>query len=454
MPKMPLNIEYSHHAGGMRQRIVNMYAEKTPNGPEKFTLYPRQGLQVRETIGDGPIRSRITWQDHSMTVSGGSVFANEVNIGSIPGDDLCRRASSEDYLVVVSEGKAYNVTLTSVTQITDVDLFTNVVDVLYLSGRFVYFDGDSSQFQWSAVGDPTAIDGLDFATADENESSQKCIGAMVLVDDMVIFMNGATEWWASVSDVDAPFQRSPGRRYNKGILSRPTTVFLDNTIFFVGSDKQVYRASSVPQRVSNFDIESLIEQVLDNQVDNITAFGATFAGHVFFVMFLPGVGTWALDVSSGKWDEWSSWGEDRFRIQVADGVFLGDYENGNIYKFAVDTYYDNTDPIEKIVSSYLPVAASHYPIDTLYLKCPRGVGVISGQGSVPVVEMRFSDEEGSKFSNWQNAPLGGIGDTSDSAKAVWSFLGSARAPGRLFEFRCSDPVFFAPSAVLVNEILP
>src|SRR6478752_4806591 len=167
MAKLGLNTEYSYHAGGLRQRTVNMYAEKTPSGPEKYIMYPRQGLVVTEIVGSGPIRCRTTWSDGAFTVSGGQVYYGPTLIGNIPGDDLCRRASSEDYLVIVSEGKVYNVTTTAVAQITDPDLFANVVDVLYLSGRFVYFSGDSSQFQWSAVGDPTTIDGLDFATADE-----------------------------------------------------------------------------------------------------------------------------------------------------------------------------------------------------------------------------------------------------------------------------------------------
>jgi hypothetical protein len=90
----------------------------------------------------------------------------------------------------------------------------------------------------------------------------------------------------------------------------------------------------------------------------------------------------------------------------------------------------------------------------LALHCSKGVGLPSGYGSEPVVEMRYSDHEGGDFTNWMEEPLGEIGDRTKGAMALWVGLGSFQAPGRLCEFRCTDPVYFSCYQVAYNEPRP
>jgi hypothetical protein len=63
----------------------------------------------------------------------------------------------------------------------------------------------------------------------------------------------------------------------------------------------------------------------------------------------------------------------------------------------------------------------------------------SGQGSAPVMQMRFSDNQGKTFSAWKEASLGATGDYTTLAR----FNGLGDVPaffGRIYEFQISDPV--------------
>lgn len=430
-----------------------MFLEMTPEGPTPTVRRPRPGLDLNQTLGSGPIRMSAQWVGNRIVVSDTDCFFNGIRIGLIPGSDMCRFANSDDEFVIGANNTAFKITSTTVAQITDPDLFVNVIDVLFSAGRFLYLDGSSSQFQWSALGDCTTIDGLDFATADEN-SSHILRAGFVLTDDILFHTDQSSEWWVPSVDGDAPYQRSPGRKYTKGIAARNTTSLVDNTEYFLGHDKMVYRASAVPVRVSTHDMEDLIAQVTDTDISTCSAFSYVVGGHSFYALNLPGLGTWALDVATNKWTEWHTWNRDRFRGTVFDGELLGDQYSGAMFKFNLDTHVDYLDPLERVVSAYIPLNSGSFRNFNALLRCIRGAGNIIDPGSDPVVEMRISDNDGTNFSVWRIATLGKIGDHGDTAKALWTQLGAVVSPGRLYEFRCTDPVYFSPFDLLINEKSP
>lgn len=436
----------------MKRRTLNMFYEKTPKGANKSIHRPRPGLDRVLTLGNGPTRLNFLWNGHRIVISDTDAYWDGIRVGMVPGGDFCRYAVSEEQVVIGANNHAFLIDATGVTQITDPDIPANVADVGFLAGRFIYLDGNSSQFFWSAVGDAANIDGLAFATADEN-SAEVLRACFVFNDDVVFLTNAGTEWWAPQDDIDNPYQRSPGRKYTKGIAARNTTVLLDNTMFWLGSDKFVYRASAVPQRQSSHDIEDLFEQLSAEDLAGCYAFGYVVGGHSFYVVTLPGLGTWAFDVATTEWAQWGSWGKDRFRGVTYDGQYLGDYFSGNLYQFNINSNQDDADPMERIVSAYAPVESGYARNPNVHLKAVKGVGNLTGAAVAPVVEMRFSDNEGSNFSVWLWAALGAFGDKSDAAKAVWRMLGSIRAPGRLYEFRCTDPVYFCAVQAQLNEKL-
>lgn len=447
----PLLLQGSGRTKVVDQRIVNMYYEQTPDGPANDARFGRPGLIQAAQRGGGPVSAIFDWQGFLFTVSGNTVWRDNENIGTVLAGADTRFATSDTEIVIVTGGRAYYVTTTSVTPMSDIDMPDPVIDViLRTNGRFIYLS-DTGRWYYSDVGDARTIDGLSFATADQ--APDNLMAAINVNDSFVLFGTKSGEWWYDTGDNDAPFQRSQGRAYRKGLAARMTLVEADNTAYFLGSDRIVYRMGADPVRVSTFDVEDEIRRVPDVDLTKAWAFSTVFGGHTFYVLSLPGQSTWALDISQNKWQEWRSWNKPNFRVRTASGPYLGDQYTGNIMSFSQDVYTDLGDPLERIVGVYLPTKANAKNFN-LILHTLRGVGKATGYGSQPVVEMRFSDGDGRVFGNWMEAPLGKVGDFGLTAISTWDQLGIVTPPGRVYEFRVTDPVEFTPYMVKYNETYP
>lgn len=420
-------------------QLVNMCVEATPNGPRDYMVVGRPGLVQSQLIGDGPVRASFLWQGGRFTVSGSDVYRNNAKIGSINPLGNVRYALSDEELVIVSGGAAYYVTTISVAQIVDPDLPLYVSDVIFSAGRFVYSSGNSAQFYWSDLGDAQSIDGLSFATADEN-TDDIVVAMAVIIDQIVFFTRKTVEWWVPNDDPDAPYIRSSGRKNDKGLLAQASVVLLDNALFFVGTDLIVYRLGAVPQAISMPSLSKRIAALTAPAQANLFALSVVLNGHPYYVLTSPGNWTWAYDVSQKSWIEWRSQGQSNFRAASFDGFLAGDGFSGALMAFIEGVFTDLDGPLERVIPAYLPLAAGSIRCNNLILNCSRGVGLPSGYGVDPVVEMRFSDHEGADWSIWQETPIGELGNKA--TMAIWTALGAISAPGRLFEFRCTDPVEF------------
>jgi hypothetical protein len=279
---------------------------------------------------------------------------------------------------------------------------------------------------------------------------------------------GSVEFWSANTDPDAPFIPMDGRAYQRGSISRDAVRFADNSLFWVGDDGVVYRSASAPSRVSSSSIEDKIRQCANKGA--ITAFVATFEGHELYVMTLPGVGTYAYDISRvgtvaqaygaspgrGFWTEWQSWNQTVFRgqvsLQVGSVVYVGDNSTNDVGTMQVGVYSDYGQPLKREASAFIKIEEGTPRCSNIVLHCVRGVGNASGVGSAPVAEMCYSDDLGRTFRRWIPAPLGAVGGYG--GRAFWQRLGLLRAPGRLVRIRVSDPVNAVFSHLELNASRP
>lgn len=458
----PLSLHDAGLSPVLRQRFVNMYPEQTPQGPSESARYQRGGLYGIAQYGGGPVQVMEHWTgpvptqtEFLMTISGGAVFRDNVNIGVVdpfvdpvwfPKGRRIHVARSETQFMACSNGKLYSISLTDVTQVATSDVLpAGIRDIAFLGGRFVYIlDDDSGQFYWSAIGDGTVIDGLSFAT-DAEDDPRALLAVWELSDDLVFMTTDSIEFWFVSSDPNNPYQRSQGRRFNKGLLAQDTVELVDNSLFWLGSDRQIYRTGAGPVKVSTFDIDNLIRKLGDDEVQQCYAYGVTFGGHNFYVINLMSRGTWALDIASKTWAQWETWNRPNFRVFCTDDTFrvMGDSLTGRLMGMDGGIYTDLGDPLERVVSSYYPWQKGRNNNFNVILHCTRGVG---GR-----VEMRFSDHEGHDWVPWEETSMGDTGDRDESAKAQWVMLGGMSPPGRAYEFRCTDDCFFAPFKLRVDE---
>lgn len=459
---------------------TNMISEETPLREERPFVpfvglreihYSRPALVTGWNYGTGPIRGLFrgppVFGAGLFVVSGQTAYnvASGVNCGAIPGTDRVRWAASETQMVLVASGVAYLFDGANFNAITQ-PVLPPVADVAWLSGRFVYMASGTDQFWYSELGDAANETGLDFATAESAPDPN--VAVAVLNDEVVIFGTQTVEFWSVSTDSAAPFQPNVGRGFQRGCISRDSVAFVDNSLFWVGDNRVVYRVGGAPARVSSSSIEDKLRQCANPS--QITALALTFEGHEFYVLNIPGVGSYAYDVSRvatqaqaygdsyarGEWQAWHSWDHPQFRGQVAvmmnGSAYVGDDTTDDLWVMQAGVYADANGPFTRMASAFIKIEEGTPNNSSLVLHGVVGQGLPSGSGSAPLVEMRWSDDQGRTFKDWRAARLGAVG--AYYTRACWTRLGAMRAPGRLVQVRVSDPVNVVFSHLELNPSRP
>ena len=457
MPEIVLfSSTYDREAVGLPvARLQNVYVEATGAGPTKQAFLPRPQLKSAYSVGSGPVRklyqSDGVFGGDIFAVSGGQFYRNTTLIGSVA-NDHARIAASPSQVVVVCQGVArvYNgTTFVALTTFKDgTSALPAFSDVAYSAGRFIYTVDGSDRFYWSDLSDATKIDGLSFATAER--APDVLVGVEVLNEEVFLFGSASVEMWLPSGDPDQPYTPTLMRMFTKGAVTIKTVAHLDNTLFWVGNDLVVYRAADRPVRISTHGIEEKLQQ--SGNMADANCFVFTLAGHAFYVLHVPNVGTYAYDVSrpDAEWVEWTSYGRAAFRglsgIRASTKCYLGDDASGAIFTLE-ETPEEN--PLPKIVPGFIPMKAGVSRCDVIHLKCVMGVGQPM---TAATVDLRWSDDAGRSWTPWKTTSLGAEGQYQ--RRATWRMLGMMRAPGRYLEFRCSDPVQFAIEGANFNEARP
>ncbi len=470
---------FSRASGLPDVRLLNFVTEATPLREDRpyapmvgmrEIRYSRPGVVASPlTIGSGPIRG---FQPSASTLgiaSGGAVYDNTgARLGSITGADLVRYATSGVQQVIVADGVAYLLSGGAYAALPNTVL-PPVQDVAYLAGRFVYVSQNSATFYWSDVNDAANINGLNFAS--NQTAADTTLGVAVLNNQLAFFGTQSVEFWspnANASATDPAFLPSLGTGYQRGCAARDTIAFADNALFWVGENRVVYRTGAAPTRISSSSIEDKLRRCED--LARCSAIVATFEGHEFYVLNVPGVGSYAYDISRigtaagaygdsherGQWCEWASYGRTQFRGRVAalfqGRLYIGDDTTNDVGVMTVGAFTDYGGAMTRQASAFIKVEEGRPRCDSLVLHGVMGVGNPSDPGSSPTVEMRYSDDGGRMFSKWRPGALGPMGRYL--TRAYWQRLGLMRAPGRLVEVRCSDPVNVVFSHLELNAGRP
>jgi len=184
-------------------------------------------------------------------------------------------------------------------------------------------------------------------------------------------------------------------------------------------------------------------------------------GHSFYVLIFPSANTtWVYDVATGAWHERAGWNNGSFtrhrsNCQMAfnNKIIVGDYENGNIYSFDLDTYADNGQ-IQKWLRTWraLPTGQNNLKRTahhSLQIDLESGVGLNLGQGSDPELMLRWSDDGGHTWSNEHTASIGKIGQYY--RRVFYRRLGmTMKLRDRVYELSMTDPV---KTAIMGAELI-
>lgn len=440
-------------------RMVNIFPEIVPEGGKEPAFLQRApGLTRLATIGIGPIRGAWAFGDYSYVVSGPTLYQidsnwNAVAKGTVAGTGQVSMADNGVQLFVAAnpQGYIYNVNTDVFQQITDPD-FPGAVTVGYIDGYFTFNEPNSQKIWVTSLLDGTSVDPLEFASAEGNPDD--VVAVFVDHREVWVFGTNSTEVWYDAGLLDFPLARIQGAYNELGCAAPYSIAKMDNQIYWLGKDARgqgmVYRAAGyMGQRISTHAIEWQLQEYTDLS----DAVGYTYQqdGHSFYVLNFPSANTtWVFDVATGAWHERASFENGQFNRHRGNcqmffngQTVIGDYQNGKIYKFDLETYADDGQP-QKWLRSWraLPTGANSLTRTvqhSLQLDCETGVGLNLGQGSNPQVMLRWSDDGGHTWSNEHWKSMGAIGRYG--YRTIWRRLGATmKIRDRVYEVSGTDPV--------------
>lgn len=452
MPAIPLGLSAYKRADLPPSRLVNMFYEKTPaNLVDQVSLMPRPRLKQWAVAGDGPMRGIFRQggviQDRTLAVSGPSLYRVEPSgdgigtptlIGAVTGDGRMSAAGNPSTVILTCGKNVYSTDGATMATVSVPD-GQDVVAVDTLNSYFLLQPANSGRFYWSAIGG-TTIDPLDYATA---ETQPDLTMTLKVVGDILWLVGRLSlEPWQPTGNLDMPFQRINGRIFGIGCVSRDTVQKLivggTETMCWVGADGVVYRLAPNPTKISDHGIEELISNA---DPTSLYATTARYIGREFYILHIPGQGSFACDLSTGFWDEWQSYERELFRgavsaIGPADQPLFGDDEVGKIWELTDEIRTDAGEPIVYRWSGVLASVSGSVRCNSVHLNC--SMGRTPNIEDDPTVWMSMSDDDGASFGEPLEEPLGRQGERR--AQAVWTGLGLIQRNGRVFQWETAEPV--------------
>jgi hypothetical protein len=439
-------------------RMVNLYPEILVEGKEAAYLQRAPGLKYLAAVGLGPIRGLWTLGNYGYVVSGDKFYKIDTAytatlLGTVSGTGPVSMADNGTQIFIACNGPSYiyNSVTTAFAQITDPD-FPGAVTVGYLDGYFVFNEPNSQKIWVTQLLDGSSIDPLDFASAEG--SPDGVVAILSNFREIWVFGTNSIEVWYDTGAPDFPLQRIQGAFNELGCAAAYSVAKMDNGVFWLGKDARgqgiVYRANGYQgQRISTHAVEWHIQQYDD--ISDALAYTYQQDGHSFYVLIFPSANTtWVYDVATQAWHERAGFSNGDFtrhrsNCQMAfnNEIIVGDYENGNIYAFDMETYADNG-AVQKWLRTWraLPPGqnnlkrTAHHSIQ---IDLESGTGLNLGQGSDPELMLRWSDDGGHTWSNEHWSPMGKIGEYYK--RVFFRRLGmTLKLRDRVYELSGTDPV--------------
>jgi len=327
-------------------------------------------------------------------------------------------------------------------EIADTD-FPAASTCTWIDFYFIVGVKNTGQFQRSGLNDGTSWDGLDFATAESISDNIERVYATV--DSLYLIGSLSTEVYWNNGNPDFNFvQRSNGvmmvgtnSPWSLAENEHGELIFISRTERGAGKVVKISGASF--SLISDPDTIKRIEDA--GNIESATGWVYTQGGHDFYVLNLTTNNTTiCYDFAEKFWHDRLTYGKTR---HTAGGYkyfsrkhVVADYESGNFYEYDMDTYTDNgTEIVRRRRAVFIYKDGLSITISRLELEFEAGVGLVTGQGSDPMVALRYS-RDGRTWSNVMKRSIGKIGEYSN--RAVWDALGSGNM--FLFEVTMADPV--------------
>jgi hypothetical protein len=453
---------------------VNLFraTAETAGAPKAAYLLGTPGLRYLGggTTGDPAGRGIFTQDGRTWTVLGPSLAAVGLDpatgagltvtfLGLVQDDgrpvSWATNGTGGNQLAIVSGGHLYILNLA--TNVLAGPIALPLVNppqfVGYMDGYFVLSERASIRFWFSAIENGLSWDALDFVS--RSTASDLIVRAECANSRVWVFGTETTEAYEDVGDPDNPFQPIKGSLFQIGLAAAYSLSLGVQTMRWLGrsasSGTAVYRLDGYSgTRVSTHAIEARLSEA--PTLEDAEALTYAQDGHVFYCLTLPSIApagdTLVLDELEHSWHHRRTWNatigrEELWRVRghayIGQIHLVGHRAGGQLWALDLNTYTDDGQILRaRRRAPYMGADNVYATIDAFELGVEPGVGLNSGQGRDPTMELFVSRDGAKTWVSAGPARLGPMGHYSD--RTVWTQLGQARIDRLVFEVVITDPV--------------
>jgi hypothetical protein len=434
--------------------LLNCYAVKLGDDDKApYAVVGDHGTVSFAEVTDTPSRGNIFMEDLDAVydVRSSSVWkiledGTETRVGTVPGIDrveIVRNQKVTPQVGILCAVGFYVLENDTLVKLTDPDLPEDIVSVTEIGG-YVVFGFENGDWYISSQHEMLEIDALDFANAEQ--SADKLVKLASIGGDLLVMGSKTIEPMVHTGNVDFPFElRSSSSVTRKGCLARHSVEYLDNTIFWIGDDRKVYRLSGfTAEKVSSEEVDRLIKS--DPMQAEITATAYSIDGHDHYVI-TGSDWTMAYDVATGFWRRRQSYLSNRWQhdhaLSAWDKILVSSRNDGFLYYLDRDTFTEaGATMIRGVDMPPLHAFPNGGIVSALHLDAATGLGLSDPDdlGYDPLLMVSWSDDGGNSFPIERQLKLGKAGNYR---RVATRRMGRFGPKGRVYRIRQSDPVPFS-----------
>ena len=463
--------------GEGRKSCINVFSEDNPGDPNRPMRHKlRPGSLNRDSAGilnntprgiartDGHAKGAVLVNDGSIV----RTFQPSTNIwstlsGVVAGSDRAQWAFSEVQGACLSDGRIFISDGASVTEESDADyelLLSNhsvtggFTSIASIGQRLLFTFG--SRLGWSDTLNFNSTVTTYFVTTED--SPDRNVAVAVLNGVVYVFGTETIQPFVQTGgEGAAAFRPQNNSTIQKGCLARDTIVQLDNTLFWVGEDYDVYRMNGLtPVSILDENNWVSIRLRLENPADLVCA-KYERDGQKFYKIN-GRFGCYVYSLKKQKWFSWTTYEDDTWewsQIVEADGEHYAISRLGA--RFAqISTDYDSDMKTSALaygteivweVSAHLPVIGSRREIPSIRVDGTKGRGSGPDPNQDGIIAMALSKDNGITVGNYRPRSTGKQGEYKK--RTIWRQNGRASEPQVIAFFRSNDPHLL--TAVAVGE---
>jgi len=423
---------------------INWYV--VPDDNKKSVLYHSPGLLELCSLTDcTEIRGIVAWDDYLYVAAkrGTQAVLWKVSPGGTATEcgyfttsrtgKLWMANNSTQLVMVDGPGYVYTRATGSFGEITDAQ-WADAYTCSYQDGFGLFSDDDTDYWYHSELNDLTT-----YASADFYQKMAKTDGLTSVhshLREPWIFGPGTTEVFYNAggdntSAMNPTFKRNPGGVIPIGIGAAASSVGDEHGLpmTWLTNYKTIVSATRYePMEISNQMLARSLNDMAT--VSDAVAFGYKEGGHTFYQITFPSSDqTWIYDYTTKLWFRLQSYkisggyGRQRANCYARMGNvhYVGDYENGKIYKMSTNYYDDNGYEIRReLYTKEVMAGMKRISFPDIMIDLDSGIDV--SEGTSPTIFIQISKDGGNTYSSEIERTTGSIGDFGH--RSIWRRLGS------------------------------